>query len=156
MSLQRKETTTLKNIDTDTIMKQSYESSLIKLNLMFNILWQHLSLTLVNVGWLGLGWGGRNHPPLFAISPQLNLRGSRDYTLEFVLYGPLYTNRGLYLSHFNSGGPTKFEKTFTQISILRYLRPFLPIFHKILDLKKKLRGRVFKLGVSSSPLHTFI
>ena len=79
-----------------------------------------------------------------AISPQLNLRGSRDYTLEFVLYGPLYKNRGINLSHFNRGGPTKFEKNFTQISILRYLRPFLTILYKISDLKKNLRRRVFK------------
>ena len=64
---------------------------------------------------------------------------------EFVGWCPVENKRGLYLSRFNGGGPTKFENTFFHVAKLRFLTKFT-IF------QKNFREEVLKLEASSVEL----
>ena len=98
-------------------------------------------------------WGGDNHHPLsenrdFSATKYLvDLRPVCK--LEFVPCGPVENNRALYLSQFNCGSPTKFENSFFQIGVLRFLTIFddfrqnIQIFKKSQGMSLKAMGLIF-------------
>ena len=92
-----------------------------------------------------MGGGGCNHHPssencvFSATVHPVDLR--QVCKLKFVRCGPKEKNRVLYSSRLNRGGPTKFKNSFFQIANLRF-STFLPIFDKIFEFSKTLRGRV--------------